>query len=183
MIRLSLSEAIRPSCQERGGPADYVSVNGESMKGLFRISAFVMVLTLPAIILAGGFQVYPGVKVEGIYEARQPGPGTKVPKAPKVIVFTTSDPFESVVAFYQGIGREYRVRGSSGNPTKLSSGQELKEAYFIFDDAGDIMTSKHWVKIQRPYLSRERTKEGLQGRYGAVREVTAIIEEDKRTYP
>ena len=39
-----------------------------------------------------------------------------------------------------------------GKPIKLSSGQELKEAYFIFDNAADIMTSKHWIKIQRPYL-------------------------------
>ena len=68
-------------------------------------------------------------------------------------------------------------------PMKLPSGQELKEAYFIFDNAADIMTSKHWIKIQRPYLSRERTREGFQGKYGAVREVTAIIEEDKRSYP
>jgi len=45
------------------------------------------------------------------------------------------------------------------------------------------MTSKHWVKIQRPYLSREKTRECLQEKYGAVREVTAIIEEDKRSYP
>jgi hypothetical protein len=142
-----------------------------------------MVFVLPAAVVAAGFQVYPGARVEEIFEAKQPEPGAKMIKGPKVIVFTTNDPFESVVAFYQGKGREYRMPGSSGKPAKLSTGQELREAYFIFDNAGDIMTSKHWVKIQRPYLSRERTKEGLQGKYGAVREVTAIIEEDKRTYP
>ena len=48
---------------------------------------------------------------------------------------------------------------------KLSSGQELKEAYFIFDNAADIMTSKHWIKIQRPYLGKEQTREAFQGRY------------------
>ena len=130
-----------------------------------------------------GFKVYPGAKVEDVYEARQPEVGTKMTKGPKVIVFTTSDPFESVVAFYRGMAREFGMSGNSGNPTKLSSGQELKEAYFIFDGAGEITTSKHWIKIQRPYLSRERTREGLQGKYGIVREVTAIIEEDKRSYP
>jgi hypothetical protein len=121
--------------------------------------------------------------LEGVYEVQQLERGIKVSKGPKVIIFTTNDFFENVVAFYRGTGREYRMPGTSGKPTKLSSGQELKEAYFIFDNAADIMTSEHWIKIQRPYLSRERTKEGVQGKYGAVREVTAIIEEDKRTYP
>jgi hypothetical protein len=147
------------------------------------ILTFVMFFTSTTAVLAGGFKVYPGAKVEEIYETRQSGGGTKMSKAPKVVIFTTTDFFENVVAFYRGTGREYRMPGSSGKPNKLPSGQELKEAYFIFDNAADIMTSKHWIKIQRPYLSRERTKEGFQGKYGAPREITAIIEEDKRSYP
>ena len=152
------------------------------MKSTACALAFGMFLSFPVLILAGSFQVYPGAKLQDIYETGQTGAGAKMTKGPKVIVFTTSDPFENVVAFYRGIGREYRMRGPGG-PTKLSSGQKLEEAYFIFDGSGDIATSKHWIKIQRPYLSRERTKEGLQGKYGAVREVTAIIEEDRRAYP
>ena len=136
----------------------------------------------PLVSFPGVFKVFPGAKLEDTYEARQSEIGNKMSKGPKVIIFTTNDLFENVVAFYRGIAKEYRMPGSSGKPTKLSSGQELKEAYFIFDNAADIMTSKHWIKIQRPYLSRERTKEGFQGKYGAVREVTAIIEEDKRSY-
>jgi hypothetical protein len=70
-----------------------------------------------------------------------------------------------------------------GKSRKLSSGQELREAYFILDDAPDITSSKHWIKIQRPYLGKDQTGPGLHGRYGAVREITAIIVEDKRSYP
>jgi hypothetical protein len=147
------------------------------------ILTFVMFFTLPAVVFAGVFKVYPGARVEEVYEAKQTEAGAKMSKPPKVIIFTTADFFENVVAFYRGLAREYRMPGTGGKPTKLSSGQELKETYFIFDDAADIMTSKHWVKIQRPYLSRERTREGSQGNYGAVRDVTAIIEEDKRSYP
>jgi hypothetical protein len=121
--------------------------------------------------------------LEEVYEVNQPEAGAKTPKPHKVIIFTTNDFFENVVAFYRGTGREYRMLGTGGKPTKLPSGQELKEAYFIYDNAADIMTSKHWIKIQRPYLSRERTREGFQGKYEAVRDVTAIIEEDKRSYP
>jgi len=143
----------------------------------------VMFFTLSTAVFAGVFKVYPGAKLEEVYEAKQSESGTKMSKSPKVIIFTTNDFFENVVAFYRGTGREYRMPGSSGKPVKLPSGQELKEAYFIFDNAADIMTSKHWIKIQRPYLSRGRPREGAQGKYEAVREVTAIIEEDKRTYP
>ncbi len=120
--------------------------------------------------------------MEDVFETKQPEAGGKVSQSHKVIIFTTDHPFESVVAFYSGTAREYGIPGSSRMPTKLPSGQELKEAYFILDDASDLGTSKHWIKIQGPYLSRARTSEGFQGRYGAVREVTAIIEEDKRTY-
>ena len=147
------------------------------------ILTFLMFFTFSTAVFAASFKVYPGARVEDVYETKQPEVGAKVSKGPKVIIFTTNDFFENVVAFYRGTGREYRMPGTGGKPTKLSSGQELKEAYFIFDNAADIMTSKHWIKIQRPYLSRERTKEGSPGKYGAVREVTAIIEEDKRTYP
>lgn len=153
------------------------------MKKGICILAFMMFFALPGLGFSASFKVYPGARLEDIYEPRQSEAGAKVSKAPKVIIFTTSDFFENVVAFYRGIAREYRMPGSSGKPTKLPSGQELKEAYFILDNAADIMTSDHWIKIQRPYLSRDRTKEGFQGKYSAVREVTAIIEEDKRSYP
>jgi len=153
------------------------------MKSVAYVSAFVMLFFLSAVVFAGVFKVYPGARLDDIYEPKQSEVGAKVSKAPKVIIFTTSDFFENVVAFYRGIAREYRMPGMGGKSMKLSSGQELKEAYFIFDNAADPSTSKHWIKIQRPYMSRDRTKEGFQGKYGAVREVTAIIEEDKRSYP
>jgi len=153
------------------------------MKTRAFILTFVMFFALPALGFSASFKVYPGARVEEVYEAKQSEAGAKISKSPKIIIFTTADFFENVVAFYRGLAREYRMPGTGGKSTKLSSGQELKEAYFIFDDAADIMTSNHWIKIQRPYLSRERTREGFQGKYGAVRDVTAIIEEDKRSYP
>ena len=153
------------------------------MKRVALILTLVIFFTLPALGFSASFKVYPGARVEEVYEAKQLETGNKMSKAPKVIIFTTNDFFENVVAFYRGTGREYRMPGMAGKSTKLSSGQELKEAYFIFDNAADIVSSKHWIKIQRPYLVRGRTKEGFYGKFEAVREVTAIIEEDKRTYP
>jgi hypothetical protein len=142
-----------------------------------------MLFALPVGVFAGTFEVYPGAKLEDTYEARQSDAGSKMRKTPKVFIFTTNDFFENVVAFYRGIAREYKVPGSRGKSAKLSSGEELKEAYFILDNAGDISTSQYWVKIQRPYLGKDQMREGFQGKYGTVREVTAIIVEDKRSYP
>ncbi len=146
------------------------------------ILAFVMLFSLLRPGFSASFKVYPGAKLEDISEPKQSEIEAKISKAPKVIIFTTSDPFESVVAYYRGIVREYRMPGG-GKSVKLSSGQELKEAYFIFDNAADLSTSKHWVKIQRPYLSRTQPSHGFQGQFEKIRDVTAIIEEDKRSYP
>jgi hypothetical protein len=151
-------------------------------KGIIWILNFVVLFALPAPGFSASFKVYPGAKLEDVYEAKQSESGTKMPKAPKVIIFTTNDPFESVVAFYRGTAREYRVPGMGRNPVKLSSGQELKEAYFILDAAGDLSVSKHWIKIQRPYLDKGGAGGPSYGKYEKTRDVTAIIEEDKRSY-
>jgi hypothetical protein len=153
------------------------------MKTGVLILVCIMFMTLPAVISAASFKVYPGAKLEEVRGTKQSDAGAKTSKAPQVIIFTTNDFFENVVSFYRGTGREYRVPGTGGKPVKLASGQELKEAYFILDNAADIMTSKHWIKIQRPYLVGGQTGQGLGGKFDTVRDVTAIIEEDNRTYP
>jgi hypothetical protein len=154
----------------------------KGIKGIICTLASVMLLALPAIGFSASFKVYPGAKLEDVYQTKQSEAGTKMSKPLKVIIFTTNDLFENVVAFYRGNVREYRMPGTGGTPMRLSTGQELKEAYFIFDDAADIMTSKHWIRIQRPYLVSRRTGEHFHGKFEAVRDVTAIIEEDKRSY-
>ena len=155
----------------------------EKMRKRACVLAFGILFGLSAAVFAGSFKVYPGAQLEEVYQPKQPEVGGKASKAPQIIIFTTNDFFENVVAFYRGTAREYRIPGSSGKPTKLSSGQELKEAYFILDNAADIMTSEHWIKIQRPYLGKEQMGQGLRGKSGILRDVTAIIEEDKRSYP
>lgn len=150
--------------------------------GIIWILAFVMVIALTAIGFSASFKVYPGAKLEDVYETKQSEAGAKMSKPPKVIIFTTNDLFENVVAFYRGVAREYRVPGMGRNPVKLSSGQELKEAYFILDGANDLSTSEHWIKIQRPYLDQGNPGGPFYGKHEKTRDVTAIIEEDKRTY-
>lgn len=161
----------------------YVKENIYEKKMRKKILFFTLLIlsSLSSIASSGSFKVYPGAQVEEIYEQTETA-GKGMTRGPKVIVFTTNDFFENVVAFYRSHAREYRMPGG-GKSVKLSTGQELKEAYFILDGAGDIMTSKHWIKVQRPYIAREQMKNSGQGKYGVPRNVTAIIEEDKRSYP
>ena len=151
-------------------------------KGMW-VLALLILLSLSVIGFSASFKVYPGAKLEDVYEAKLSEAGAKTPSSPKVIIFTTNDLFENVVAFYRSIAKEYRVPGMGRNPVKLSSGQELKEAYFILDAAGDLSSSKHWIKIQRPYLDKGRPGDPFYGKSEKTRDVTAIIEEDKRSYP
>lgn len=152
-------------------------------KGIW-ILAFAVFFALSAPGLSAPFKVYPGARLEGVYETKQPEAPGKMAAAAKVerITFTTDDPFETVVAFYRTVAKEYRTPGGSGKPVRLSSGQELKEAYFILDGASDLSTSEHWIKIQRPYIDRDQTGGTSYGKYEKVKEVTAIIEEKKGSY-
>jgi len=152
------------------------------MKRVALILALTILFLLPAIGFSTSFKVYPGARLEDVEEPKQPEVGAKIPNSPKVIIFTTNDLFENVVAFYRGIAREYIVPGTGRNPVRLSSGRELKEAYFILDGAGDLSSSKHWIKIQRPYVDKGKPGDPFYGRSEKTRDVTAIIEEDKRSY-
>jgi hypothetical protein len=154
----------------------------EKMKKAIWILTPALVFAIVSPGFSTSFKVYPGAKLEAVYEAKQSGTGPTATRSPKVIVFTTNDLFENVVAFYRGIAREYRVPGMGRNPVKLPSGQELKEAYFILDGASDLSTSEHWIKIQRPYLDQGNPGGPFYGKNEKARDVTAIIEEDKRTY-
>ncbi len=133
---------------------------------------------VPALALAAGgastFKPYPGATVDqkATKEAKEMAEGN-------VTIYTTRDPFEKVHAFYKPLGKEYRMP-SPGEPVRLRSGGTLKEAYFILDGAPDIVESKAWFKIQRPYAGRP--KEGFnpearffEDQYEDVRDVTAIV--------
>ena len=135
----------------------------------------VLLLALPAH--AADFKPYPGSKIDekATQEANQMATGSKMGKAPKSTIYTTGDSFDKVFDFYKGMAKEYKMpHQKEGKVKKLPSGQELKEAYFIFDGANDLMSSKLWIKVQRPYIGRVRM-EGFQPKYEDVRDVTAIV--------
>ena len=84
-----------------------------------------------SVVFAADFKPYPGSKVDekATQEANQMAAGSKMGKAPKSTIYTASDSFEKVFAFYSGTAKEFKMpHQKEGKVKKLPSGQELKEA-------------------------------------------------------
>lgn len=126
------------------------------------------------VVSAADFKVYPGAKVdeeltkEANDFAAKSAAGSKM-AVPKATIYTTGDAYEKVYSFYKSVGKEYQMPGPSGNKKTLPSGKELKSSFFIFDGAKDLLTSKLWGKIQRPYIGMDM-KEGPDLTYIIVSE-------------
>ena len=131
-----------------------------------------------ALALAADFKPYPGARVEeaATREARQAAAQSPLQPARMVpTIYLTDAPFEKVAAFYRGLAREYRMPGRRGRgPQKLPGGRKLKEAYFIFDGAKDLITSRRWAKVQRPYIGGVKMV-GRTPHFEDIRAVTVII--------
>ncbi len=164
------------------------------MKRLFPAAALAILMAGAAV--AAGVGLYPGATVDpelakkAAEEAKAQGlPDTGATSE----IATTSDPFEKVLAFYQAGGKEYRMpRGPSEPDTGYErvlpgsvkqgtpgvevtpSGIRIKQAFVILDGAPDILQSRDWVTITRPFIFSARL-EGTKVVYTDVRDVTAIV--------
>jgi hypothetical protein len=116
-------------------------------------------------------RIYPGARLDRAATEQAKAAPAAQPDF-DVTVYTTADGFDKVYGFYQKSSKEYKAIGS--RTRKLPNGQELRDAFFILDDGQDLVTSKRWVKIQRPYIGQY----GL-GRNGAgqndIKDITAIV--------
>jgi hypothetical protein len=83
-------------------------------------------------------------------------------------VYTTSDSFEKVYAFYK---RLYKEHAWPVQPPALPSGKAIQWAFFILDGGKDLAHSKYWMKVQHPFIGTigEGTIE-----FKDIRDVTAI---------
>ncbi len=141
--------------------------------------AFLVFLVFQTTSSAAQFKPYPGAAVDSkaSKEAAEIAKGAGL--TGKTTIYTTRDSFEKVFAFYKGAAKEYKMP-HEGGPQKLPSGQELKEAYFIFDGGKDITVSKLWIKIQRPYIGGMEIGKDFQVKYKDVRDVTAITVSEQK---
>jgi len=111
-----------------------------------RLIACCSVLVLAGTLsVAQDFKQYPGAKLDE-QAGRQ---SSATAKDLECQVYTTSDAYDKVHAFYKSLYKEF----PTPFPTqKLPNGQEVKWAFFILDGSKDLSHSKYWMKIQRPYI-------------------------------
>jgi hypothetical protein len=123
----------------------------------FWVVAGLLLASVNVLCLAQDFKPYPGSKLDekASREASAAAPDKKSD------VYTTNDAFDKVYAFYKGLYKEYMM---PGQPRKLSSG--LEWAFFILDGEKNLASSKHWMKIQRPYVG------GADGK--DIRDITVV---------
>ncbi len=135
------------------------------------IIAVVVGLIFTGAINAAEFKLYPGAKIDekATKLANELAQQAKEKDA-KATIYTTSDSFQKVASFYKSIAKEYsmpRASGTTGKPKKYEK-YELWEAYFIFDGAKDLASSKLWIKVQRPHIGED------------VKDVTSIVVKEKK---
>lgn len=99
-----------------------------------------------ALGLAQDFKPYPGAQLDEKLSREASAAATDRESK----VYTTSDSFDKVYAFYKGLYKQ-----DTGMPPgpKLPSGQQVQWAFFLIDGGKDLSTSKHWMKVQYPMLA------------------------------
>ncbi len=130
---------------------------------------------------AKGFKPYPGATEYSPPETEetkqfvsQLRPGTSI------TAYFTNDPFDKVVAFYRGIGKEYTT--PKLKPARLPNGQPIQTTFLIFDGAADPLHSRNWARIQHPFIGSISQK-GATPEYKDVRDVTAIVVTVRKPVP
>src|SRR5215469_3094965 len=142
-------------------------------------STAILLLAVTMVVVGQDFKVYPGATKYTPPETEEMRAVLKaLPPGSQVAYYLTNDSFEKVVTFYKSFAKEYAIPGRK-SAGKLPNGQEIKQDFFIFDGAKDIITSKSWADVQRPYVGSVRMN-GMVPEYQDVRDVTAIVFTQKK---
>jgi len=136
----------------------------------------IAVLAVTTLAAGQGFKIYPGASKYTPPDTKETREAMQyLPPGTEATVYLSNDSFEKVAAFYKGFAREYTMPGIPKG-RKLPTGQELKQTYFIFDGAKDLMTSRSWAQVQRPFIGS--IDDNLE--YHDIRDVTVITVSQKK---
>lgn len=108
-------------------------------------AAALLVMT-SALGLAQDFKPYPGAQLDEKLSREASAAAADRESQ----VYTTSDSFDKVYAFYKGLYKQ--DTGMPAGP-KLATGQQVQWAFFLIDGGKDLRTSKLWMKVQYPMLA------------------------------
>jgi len=152
------------------------------MRTLKFVSAAPLILVLATGAAAEDFKLYPGA-------AQYTPPDTEVsrkwnealPPGTTICAYITRDSFDKVVSYYKNSARQYtsphtRMGG------KLPNGQEMRLAFFIFDGASDLSTSRSWAKVQHPFVGSVPGKGG-KPEFTDIRDATEIVLTERKAIP
>lgn len=145
---------------------------------------------------AQSFPLYPNAVRDdalarrALAQAKRLGVGGAVAEAS---AYVTPDAFASVLAFYRGVAREYRMPGrpadhrfvlpgaivkDHGKIKAIPSRVSIRQAFFILDGAADLADSHRWLMIAEPIVGRMTVSrpapDQLRFTYGELRQETAI---------
>jgi hypothetical protein len=138
------------------------------------LATTVLLMLLSGAAAAGHFIPYPGASryIPHNTEANRQWTDALRPGI-SITAWLSEDTFEQVLGFYRAVGREFKP--PNGLPAeKLPSGQVIQKSFVILDGAPDRATSRHWIRIQRPFIAAARTQ-GAPQQYQDVRDVTEIV--------
>jgi len=160
-----------------GGSAARIS-RGQKIRTLTAATVALLAFGLAASAAGAGFKLYPGATKytppdteENKQFTSSLRPGTTI------TAYLTKDSFEDVVTFYKGFANEYT--GPKARPgSKLPNGQEIRRTFLILDGAPDILHSRSWISVQRPFFGSV-SREGGELQYKDVRDVTEIVLTEK----
>ncbi len=152
-----------------------------------------MVLAVPA---QAQWALYPAANrdpaLEKAVEEREKALGVP-PSAGRRTIAVTTDSFEKVAAFYAPRGKEYLLPLMPGQPSNgyerelpseiksknrstvefVGSGIKAKQVFILLDGATDMMESKDFISISRPFIF-DAKREGGKMVYQDIRDVTVI---------
>lgn len=114
------------------------------------------VLSMQAV-LAAAFTEYPGAVFDKALTAKAQSTSDAAGTTMTTKVFSSTDSFEAVSAYYTKLGKEYKM------PTRaqqLEDGTPIQKTFIIFDEAADLSTSKNWLAIQTPLIGDVEFKQG-----------------------
>ena len=130
-------------------------------------ACYLILFLLPSAVAAGeeGFKTYPGAE----YDKKSSEAASQVQSGTKVDVYTTDDSFDKVVTFYKDLYKEYNM---PAKPPYIPD-KKVTWAFFLMDGGKDLRDSKHWMKIQRPYIGSTKM-DGAKVAFSDIRDVTVI---------
>jgi hypothetical protein len=145
--------------------------------------SLILALALAASALSAGggekaFKLYPGATQYTPPDTEETRQFTSALRPDtKITAYLSNDSFEKVVAFYRGLGKEYSGR-KAPVVDKLPNGNRIRKTFVILDGAPDLLSSREWIRIQRPFVGSATREEGKPVSR-EVRDVTEIVLTEK----